>query len=50
MLRSFVDYLERTFPIENRYVFLGASAVVLAYLAYISIARGRKHGKPSNDL
>lgn len=51
MLRSFLDYLERNFPIDNQYVFLGVSAVVVAYVAYISIARGRhKPGRPGNEL
>lgn len=50
MLRTFLDYLERNFPIDNRYVFLGASAVVVAYIAYISIARRHRPGRPGNDL
>ncbi|MFO0956350.1 MAG: hypothetical protein U0800_02655 [Isosphaeraceae bacterium] len=50
MLRSFFEYLGRNFPIENRFVFLGASAVFVAYVAYISIARRRKPGRPGNEL
>lgn len=50
MLRSFFEYLGRHFPIENRYVFLVASIAVVTYVAYISIARRHKPGRPGNEL
>jgi hypothetical protein len=48
MVRDFFEFLKETIPINNPYVFLGLSGVLVAYLLFI-ILRRRKGERPGSE-
>lgn len=50
MLRDFFEYLGRNVPIHSPSIFLGASAVVLAYFLYITLRRPKHPDRRESEL